>query len=232
MEMTTPNPVTTPSGIVRGTLQLLHLRAAQKCTADRDVRYYLNGVIVELHPTAVLLVATDGHRLICCRDVTEAPAFSDCAGPVRFFLENDQITQIIATFGKQQRILPRIAFTFDQATGMVEISGASNIRLTLNGNADTAAAFPAWRRVVPKKTNGTQAQFDPRYLCTCADIAILLNGRKAAPPMRIDHNGESGAVITFGKPHEIVLVLMPYRMETETGWEWVQTERPGEGWRT
>lgn len=218
------------AGTVRGTLQILHLRVAHECTARGDIRYYLNGLCVELHPAAVIVIATDGHRLLAARDATEPPHFADCTGPLRFYIENDALVQIISTFGKSK--LPRVAFAFDLATGMVEFTGGAGLRISISGGADTANAYPSWRRVVPRQPSGVQAQFDPRYLCSASKLAQLLSGRsKIAPPMRIDHNGDSGALITFGEHHQIALVLMPYRMSEPGSAAWVDEDRGSPSWR-
>lgn len=38
----------------------------QFCMANQDVRYYLNGLLLELRPNSLRTVATDGHRLALC----------------------------------------------------------------------------------------------------------------------------------------------------------------------
>lgn len=38
----------------------------QFCMANQDVRYYLNGLLLELRPNTLRTVATDGHRLALC----------------------------------------------------------------------------------------------------------------------------------------------------------------------
>ncbi len=46
---------------------LKHLiEQTQFCMANQDVRYYLNGLLLELRPNALRTVATDGHRLALC----------------------------------------------------------------------------------------------------------------------------------------------------------------------
>lgn len=46
---------------------LKHLiEQTQFCMANQDVRYYLNGLLLELRPNAFRTVATDGHRLALC----------------------------------------------------------------------------------------------------------------------------------------------------------------------
>jgi len=40
--------------------------------AQQDVRYYLTGLLLEISPTRLRAVATDGHRLALC-DAGEAP---------------------------------------------------------------------------------------------------------------------------------------------------------------
>ena len=46
-----------------------HFAAAYLFASTEETRYYLNGVLVEPHPDGgVLLVATDGHRMVAIRD--------------------------------------------------------------------------------------------------------------------------------------------------------------------
>lgn len=46
-----------------------HFAAAYVFASTEETRYYLNGVLVEPHPDGgVLLVATDGHRMVAIKD--------------------------------------------------------------------------------------------------------------------------------------------------------------------
>ncbi|QEM83657.1 MULTISPECIES: DNA polymerase III subunit beta [Halomonas] len=54
----------------RGTLKHL-IDATSFAMAQQDVRYYLNGLLLEFAPNLVRTVATDGHRLAVCSRSTE-----------------------------------------------------------------------------------------------------------------------------------------------------------------
>lgn len=218
METLAPDAPTKVGGVVSGSLSLLHLRIADVCSGQKDIRYYLNGVQFELHPKApaVLTIATDGHRLVVCRN---RGAELSGKAPARFFLERDQVEQILTAFKRHERTLPNVFFTLDQDKGMVEITGAGNTRLAFPSNVDTANSFPSWRRILAGlKPSGVVAQFNPDYLCDCARIAKMVNRK---PILHFGHNGQEGtALVTFGDDN-IAMALMPYRMETASATDWL-----------
>jgi len=105
--------------------------------AQQDVRYYLNGMLWELRPDALRVVATDGHRLaMCTSDVTV------------------DINEI------RQAILPRkgvieLSRLLDDKDGNVEIiMGANHIRAITEDYTFTSklvdGKFPDYERVLPK----------------------------------------------------------------------------------
>lgn len=47
-----------PQGVLKHLIEQTHF-----CMANQDVRYYLNGLLLELNPSMLRAVATDGHRL-------------------------------------------------------------------------------------------------------------------------------------------------------------------------
>lgn len=49
---------TVSQGILKHLIEQTHF-----CMANQDVRYYLNGLLLEMNPTSLRAVATDGHRL-------------------------------------------------------------------------------------------------------------------------------------------------------------------------
>ncbi len=105
--------------------------------AQQDVRYYLNGLLLELTAGQIRAVATDGHRLATCD--TEVK---------------------IASPGKQQVIVPRKAIQelmriLQGGEDTVEIEvGSNHIRLTTSELCFTSklvdGRFPDYERVVPK----------------------------------------------------------------------------------
>jgi DNA polymerase-3 subunit beta len=58
--------VTLPQGALKRLLEKTHFAMAQQ-----DVRYYLNGLLLEIAGPSVRAVATDGHRLALCEDAVD-----------------------------------------------------------------------------------------------------------------------------------------------------------------
>ncbi len=218
---------------VSGTLKLLHLRIAALVMGQKDIRYYLNGVQFEVHEGKALTLATDGHRLVVCRHLSNE---IDLKGkPQRFWLERDQVAQVISAFKSYERTLPVVMFHLDPVSGMVDFTGAGNIRLSFPANLDTANTFPSWRRILTGlQPSGRPAQYDPSYLCDCAAIARMVQRK---PVLHFEHNGDEPgrenhgtARVTFGDP-DIVMALMPYRVGAAVDTSWLDQIPAGEGWR-
>jgi DNA polymerase-3 subunit beta len=103
--------------------------------AQQDVRYYLNGLLLETEGSALRAVATDGHRLALCEAKLSAPAKS-----------------------AQQVIVPRKGVLELQrllgGDGNVEVAiGSNHIRLQIGEIRFTSklidGRFPEYGRVVP-----------------------------------------------------------------------------------
>lgn len=110
--------------------------------AQQDVRYYLNGMLLELDGSSIRSVATDGHRL--------ALSEADC----------DMGTEL-----EVQVIIPRKAVLelsrlLSEEDKPVDIDISSNhIRLSLNDTIFTSklidGKFPDYQRVIPMDSNKT-----------------------------------------------------------------------------
>lgn len=106
--------------------------------AQQDVRYYLNGMLWELHRDALRVVATDGHRLAMC------------TRPVNIELSEDA----------KQAILPRkgvieLARLLSEPEKLVEIIvGNNHIRAVTESFVFTSklvdGKFPDYERVLPR----------------------------------------------------------------------------------
>ncbi|MCU0934469.1 MAG: DNA polymerase III subunit beta [Gammaproteobacteria bacterium] len=123
--------VSLPASAFKGMLEHVHFAMAQQ-----DVRYYLNGLLLEIGEGRFRAVATDGHRLACCD--TTAP---DQSGEV------------------QQAIVPRKAvgelLRLGAAEGdhvSIEV-GVQSLRVSIGEVRLTArlveGRFPEYERVIP-----------------------------------------------------------------------------------
>jgi DNA polymerase-3 subunit beta len=107
--------------------------------AQQDVRYYLNGMLLESGGRFLRTVATDGHRLALCQTELDG-----------------------ASFDEQQVIVPRKGVLELQRllTGEGEVDivlGANHVRIELDGIRFTSklidGRFPEYDRVIPKDSS-------------------------------------------------------------------------------
>ncbi|HHH36470.1 MAG TPA: DNA polymerase III subunit beta [Gammaproteobacteria bacterium] len=127
-----------PQGVLKSGLERTHFAMALQ-----DVRYYLNGLLLELSGNRLRLVATDGHRLALCEDC----------------LEQD------ISFENHQVIIPRKAVT--ELVRLLE-SNEDEARILLGGNFVQIGTpemhftsklidgrFPDYQNVVPVDSDKT-----------------------------------------------------------------------------
>ncbi|MCC5813072.1 MAG: DNA polymerase III subunit beta [Ectothiorhodospiraceae bacterium] len=124
-------PVLLPQGHLRELIEKTHFSMALQ-----DVRYYLNGLLLELEPGRLRAVATDGHRL----------AMGELSGNVQ--VQNTQ--QVIVPRKGVQELLRLLDDTEDQVR--LELS-SNHIRVTLPELRFTSklidGRFPDYQRVIP-----------------------------------------------------------------------------------
>jgi DNA polymerase-3 subunit beta len=149
--------LTLPVGVVKRLIEKTHFAMAQQ-----DVRYYLNGLLVEIRANRVRTVATDGHRLALCDADFDVDSSID-----------------------QQVILPRKAVIelgrlLDDSEELAnfEISN-SHLRVTLADSSFTSklidGRFPDYERVMPNGTTSIMAADKATLKQALARTAILSN---------------------------------------------------------
>lgn len=189
-------------------MQMIHFTAAQLkaialLAAQQDVRYYLNGVLVEATPFETRLVATDGRK----------------AGVVRHAVENDIDADVSLIVPTSVISLLKASKSDGNKTVSIEID---NSTYTLcapftglrAGFTPVAGRFPDYRRVVPANPSGEFAHFMPQLLIEFVKCGQLLTNRAFVVP-RLEHNGASSARITFDGFDNFIGVLMPYDFKKE-----------------
>ena len=122
---------TMPEKTLKRLIEKTHFAMAQQ-----DVRYYLNGMLLELEDNRIRGVATDGHRLALCE--------ADCN------LESDLDLQVIIP-RKAVLELGRL-LTDEERPVDIDIS-SNHIRLSIDDTVFTSklidGKFPDYRRVIP-----------------------------------------------------------------------------------
>jgi DNA polymerase III subunit beta len=147
-----------PQAILGQLLDKTHFSMAQQ-----DVRYYLNGLLVETDGKHLRAVATDGHRLALCQ----------------IGLDGKKMPE-------QQVIVPRKGVLELQrlmsGEGEVDMQlGSNHVRLELAGIRFTSklidGRFPEYERVIPKDTSN-QLQADRQLLRAALQRTAILSNEK------------------------------------------------------
>ena len=190
------------------------IKALLICVPKVDVRYYLKGVCVGARADGtVVLVATDGHRMLCYPVAVEN---IEALAPGEYIIPRELLEAVKPA--KAGRITLPIHIDIVTAPDTrhpedaeVVIKGKTSI--TITGATTTVGApidgkYPDWRRIIPASTSGEPAQYQPEYISGFGDICKLLGGQYGP---YINYNGNSAAVVSnlpgaFG-------LLMPMRMD-------------------
>lgn len=153
--------------------------------AQQDVRYYLNGMLLETGGSHLRAVATDGHRLALCQ--------ADVAG---------------ASFDEQQVIVPRKGVLELQrlmdGEGDLNIElGANHIRIQLEGIRFTSklidGRFPEYERVIPKESSNELKADRSQFKSALQRTAILSNEKYRGIRLVIR---DSGVILQAHNPEQ------------------------------
>jgi len=153
--------------------------------AQQDVRYYLNGMLLETGAKHLRAVATDGHRLALCQVA----------------LDNDALEA-------QQVIVPRKGVLELQrlmdGKGDLNIElGANHIRIQLEGIRFTSklidGRFPEYDRVIPKESSNELKADRSEFRAALQRTAILSNEKYRGIRLVIR---DSGVVLQAHNPEQ------------------------------
>jgi hypothetical protein len=190
------------------TVSLATLRAARTHTAEKDVRYYLQGVYLDT--AAGKVVATDGHRLFA------ANARGVKSNYPAVIIPNETIDAALKQFtgeyarGKSLGAVD-VTVTVDESHLAIGTPTGSVTGKALDGR------FPEWRRVVPTPDavgEHVPAVLNTQYLAdACEALSIARNVSKKAAgqhAIRIHMRGEFPTIVTDNTIGVLALV-MPMR---------------------
>ena len=170
-----------------------HLKAALLFAAKKDVRYYLNAVLIEWDIDNVSIVATDGHRLFAATHPV-----NETVEPGSVIVNYEDVKRALTGYKAET-----IEFT-PNADHLLQTATLGSVSFL-----PSDGTYPDWRRVVPAKISGEAAQFDPRYVGDLAKAAKAFGIKDAQA--HIHHNGMDGALVTFGSREDCYAILMPRR---------------------
>jgi DNA polymerase-3 subunit beta len=182
-----------PQGEFRRLIDKTHFSMAQQ-----DVRYYLNGLLLETQDSQLRAVATDGHRLALCEMTLSEPA-----KPGQVIVPRKGVLEL-------QRILG--------AEGQVELAiGTNHVRAQIGDIRFTSklidGRFPEYGRVIPAKPPRT-VQADRETLRQALQRTAILSNEK--------YRGIRLAVRTD------LLTIQAHNPEQEEAEDQVEVVYPGE----
>ncbi len=134
------------------------------CMAQQDVRYYLNGLMLELAPGHLRAVATDGHRLAVCDVEEQIPV--------------EGIEQVIVPRKGVQELLRLLGESEGEARVVL---GQSHVRVELPQIRFTSklidGKFPDYQRVLPQDSD-KRLVIDRRELTDALVRTSILSNEK------------------------------------------------------
>jgi hypothetical protein len=186
------------------------LKAMLNLAGDKDIRTYINGVMVEVVDDHIRYTATDG---AVCGIFRHIPLGNGEAGAV--FIPRDVI--------KQCKVVGKAAAPalIDPVARTLRFGGASY-------SWGDVGTFPAYRRIFPDKVSGEFAAYDPGLVLAFKETAQALRNAGydiAGLPPQIGMNGTSGALVRainnamkkddVGYSPDFIGVIMPWRQPGE-----------------
>lgn len=191
------------------------LKFASHAMAAKDIRYYLNGVCIELIGDAMILIGTDGHRMAYATieddNSGQAPHWPDRkAGDNQYIISADGVKMILAMF--KANSTGHMDFEFTRET--VTVSGAAGT-LPLK---PIEGVYPDWRRVckADAKPVGVESiGVNGDYLASACKAAGAYAGGKYGG-MLLKFHGSNDAIRVEPTPlpagcTEAAVIVMPMR---------------------
>ena len=177
------------------------LKAVSRFAAVKDIRYYLQGVLIESTPLQTRLAATCGHSLA----VHRADAKGDNEGSWTGILPLDAVTTLLKMKATHK--------TLKDAPITVTVSDEGEIRCDWIGQSIITRAvdgkFPDYRRVIPEALDGLPCWINPDYLARIVDAA-----KDISAGFTFGFGGTGSSLAHIGQ--DMVAVVMPMRTELTT----------------
>jgi DNA polymerase-3 subunit beta len=191
-----------------------YLKAALVLAAVKDIRYYLNGVLVDIRPAEVRIVATDGHRLGVFREKHEGGD-----NPVQVIIPHDVIKAM-----KPHRDMECVLH-YPDADGELECK-LSNLAGPDLSFKPVDGKFPDYDRTIPRAVPSLEySHFNSDYL---ADFnkAVRTAFDSSKLYAQVWPRGDAAAAVTCGRD-EFFGVVMPMRGSgVYDAPDWVGTIKP------
>ena len=171
--------------------KLAWLKAVMMAAAKKDIRYYLNGVMVRNGE----LAATNGHMALLIKS-------DSIKSDDEYIIGNDALKMIV-TVHKGIKGDNRV----EVIDGII-VTGSSKISIT-----PVDGKFPDVNRVIPQEPSGDIAHFNAEYLLACQKAnGEFLDSKYSW--VKLQHNGQAGAKFESEDEdgNKLIGVVMPVRI--------------------
>ena len=171
--------------------KLAWLKAVMMAAAKKDVRYYLNGVMVRNGG----LAATNGHMALIIK--------SDGIKSDGEYIIDNATLKMIVTSHKGIKGDNRV-----EVVDSMTVTGGSKISIT-----PVDGKFPEINRVIPQEPSGEVAHFNYEYLLACQKAnEYFLDSKQVC--IKLQHNGQAGAKFESDDwlNNKLIGVVMPVRI--------------------
>lgn len=147
----------------------------QFCMAQQDVRYYLNGLMLELSDNQIIAVATDGHRLAFCKaDIDLSPS---------------ETRQVIIP----RKAVNEISRLLEDSEETINVSLSENhIRIQLSNITFTSklidGKFPDYQQVIPQKSDNDVTSLRSNLYEAFNRTSVLSNEKYRGMRLQLSEN--------------------------------------------
>jgi DNA polymerase-3 subunit beta len=174
-ELETTQEFTTP----QARLKYL-LKQCVFCSATNDVRYYLNGLLLEINDDEIHLVATDGHRMATTQVASEGEGLE---------LVNDTETSVIIP---RKTVLELLKLLGDDSDVQISFND-THIRFTMNESLQLTSKlidgkFPDWRAVIPQQAHNVVTLDKTNLQAALTRVALLSNEKYKGVRLTLTEN--------------------------------------------
>lgn len=181
------------------------LAGCLKAAGKADVRFYLNGVHVDLE--AGIIVGTNGNLLLAVSDAVEIEADTPRPEGLKSFIVHRDVVADMIKVAKACRVT---TLTCEVATDGKTVSfGPSDSRRTVS---TIDGHYPDWRRICPAKVSGEASTYDPQLCAQLAEAVTLAGGGARLCATVLYQNGvDKPGVMEYAGRTSILGVIMPLR---------------------
>jgi DNA polymerase-3 subunit beta len=190
------------------------LHAASMFAATKDVRYYLNGVCIELVDARTYdVIATQGHCLFVSRQTLgEKDPDIHPSVPKQFIMGRSTLQPLV----KKRGVLSIIQFGND---GWIEVEAIRNGHTLKSFVVKIEGKFVEWRKAVSAAINADRAEamLSNNYIGLVQQAAEALDSR--SPSVVFNGDGNAASTVAFSDKRSMALI-MPLREHDHALPEW------------